>query len=358
MAQILHSFFSWLHTTAVGYDYESFASSLDEDFSLVRSKTPTLPPVDPLPNLAWDAVPTLQRIKQDPLVTVQGPKEHPAPIIRKIRTHPSRKPFVKRATKNRFAAAPSPKLGSLQGELKLAIMQRQTSLHAPNQLVSSPKSIHGIRSEHPTEILPIFLQNELRLILFEETYWVSRAGQRNLSQSDYARYLTSFVNGWADCKPGSTHSTKVPLSSLVKMSPLYHKITFVVRDFCYWSMEDSVSLRRMQGSCILPPKSEALRITRAFHHLGLFCTSCVRDYIYVRRAVVFARTQLAASVNPFKVVLHHPWDGIPETVPSGTVYLASDPNPIAVWDKEDFDCGTDLSPRGRLPPRDGLLRSF
>ncbi len=266
-------------------------------------------------------------------------------------------------------------------------MQQLPDFSALHELSLTSKAFHELRSQHDPAIAPFVLQNELGPTLFEEAYWVFQAVQADLFRADYSQKVNSFINEWVDYEPNSIQPQMVPLKTIVGMSTLHRKVEYLVKDFCAWAMEDSTPLGCSQSSHIPLSVNESLRIARAFYRFELFCVlyrnrylqgevdntvrqqykstrakafwlfnnwnaweneeiACVRDYIYARLAVVFARIEQAASVKPFKVILYEPWDEVPEKFPSGEVWVLDDLVPY--WYDEHSKCGADLSPQGRL----------
>lgn len=400
MRQLVRNLFSWLHTTAVSYDYESIESiesCLVDDTRLSTPQKLCPPPLTSLPTLKWSTPNVIQRLKQRPPPILQTIKQHSSPILhtieqhplcilQRIKIHPSWKAFAKPSTNSTTSGAPSSKLESLPNELKLAIMQRLPNFDPLRELALTSKSFHQFRSHHNHAIAPFVLETELGLPLFQEAYWVSKAAQADLSHADYPRKLTVFFNELACCEPSSIEPRTVSLKTTTDISTLHRKVTFLVKDLCSWAMEDSLPLGHSKSSRSSLSENETRRIAQAFYRLELFCIlfrhsylgtvgdaaeqryeavraqaytlfgywnawgneeiACVRDYIQARLAVVFACIEQAASVKPFNIILYDPWDEVPEVFPSGTVYLASDLIPD--WFREDSNCGADLSPQGRL----------
>ena len=395
MARWLCNVFSWLHTTATSYDFESIESHPIEDSGIPHKST--LRVANPLPNLKLSTPAVMERIKQRPSPILQTTKQHSSPVLHStkqsssnllqtIKEHPSWKTFIKPSTNHVASGVPTSKLETLPNELKLAIMQRLASLDVLHELSLASKSFHEFRSQHNPVIVPFVLRNELGPILFDEAYWVSQASQTDLFHDDYSQQVTSFLTKWIDYEPGSLLPNNVSSDTIVEMSTLYRKVTFLVQDFCAWTTEDSTPMHYSQSLHLSLSQNELLRIARAFYRLELFCIlfrhrciggldseayeqyesirrhayrlfnlwnaweneeiACVRDYIFARLAVVFARIQQAASIKPFKVIIYEPWDEIPDEVPSGTVYL--DSGLIPDWYREHSACGADFSPEGKL----------
>ncbi|KAF7513070.1 hypothetical protein GJ744_011336 [Endocarpon pusillum] len=393
MARLLSNVLSWLHTTATSYDFESIESHHIEDSGITHKSTPRA--ANPLPNLKWSTPAVMERIKQCPSPILQTTKQHSSPVLHStkqssssllqiVKQHPSWKTFIKPSTNHVASGVPTSKVETLPNELKLAIMQRLPNLDALHALSLASKSFHEFRSQHNPLIAPFVLRNELGPILFDEAYWVSQASQTNLFQKDYSQQVTSFLNKWLDYEAGSLLPNNVPSNTIVEMSTLYRKITFLVQDFCAWTTEGYAPMHCSQTLRFSLSQNEVLRIARAFYRLELFCIlfrhrriggldseaheqndsirrhayrlfgfwnaweneeiACIRDYIFTRLAVVFARIRQAASIRPFKVILYEPGDEIPDEFPSGTVYVDSDRVPD--WYREHSACGADLSPEG------------
>lgn len=385
MPQLVRDLFSWLHISAVSYDYESIEPSTIGEFDLNTAQRRKLPAVKSLPGLKW-ATPTLiQRIRQPSSPILLTIKEHSSPILQRAKQDPSWKKFIKSPVKKITPAPSVSNLESLPNELKLAIMQRLPSVNAMHQLSLTSTSFRQFCSQHNPAIVPFVLQNELGLPLFEEAYWASQAAQADLFAADYPQRVKNFLNEWICSEPDSIQVKNVPFKTIVDMTTLHSKITFLLKDFCSWTMEESTKLSP-SPSCVSLSDNETLRISRAFYRLELFCLlfrhrevrsadealgreyeicknqayklldnwnaweneeiACVCDYIYARLATVFTRIQQAAYIKPFSVILYDPWDEVPEIFPSGTVYLSSDL--IPGWYDERSNCGANLSPQGRL----------
>lgn len=370
MARLLSNVLSWLHTTATSYDFESIESHPIEDSGITHKSTPRA--ANPLPKLKWSTPAVMQRIKQRPSPILQTTKQHSSPVLhstkqsqsnllRIVKEHPSWNTFIKPSTNHVASGVRTSKLETLPNEPKLAIMQRLPSLDVLHELTLASKSFHDFRSQNNPVVLPFVLRNELGPILFDEAYWVSQASQTNLFQNDYSQQVTSFLRKRVDYKPGSLLPSNVSSNTFVEMSTLYRKITFLFQDFYAWTTEDSTPMHCSQTLRLSLSQNEVLRIARAFYRLGIFCIlfrhrriggldsdaheqyestrrrayrlfsfwnaweneeiACVRDYIFARLAIVFARIQQAASIQPFKVIFYEPWDQIPNKFPSGTVYL-------------------------------------